>query len=66
MASLFQKATDGVGRYFQKGQGNAFLRKGSKTLTDFAPIISLVNPAYGATAATIGKAGVSLAERIKL
>ncbi len=61
---LFDKAS-GVARYFQKGQGNILLRKGGETLSTVAPLLSLVNPTWGITATTIGRAGTTLADSIK-
>ena len=61
---LFDKASS-VAKYFQKGQGNMLLRKGGETLSTIAPLFSLVNPAWAATATTVGRAGTALADSIK-
>jgi hypothetical protein len=65
MASYFQKATNSVNRYFTKGQGNHLLRKGGKAIGEFAPFVSLVNPAAGVGLAGLSKATVEFANNIK-
>jgi hypothetical protein len=65
MATLFQKSSSNVGRYFQKGQGNHLMRKGGKFMGEIAPFVSLVNPAAGVGLAGLGRATVGLSRNIR-
>jgi hypothetical protein len=53
---LFQKAANYSQKLFQKGQGEGLFRKGGNFLQAVAPVLGLVNPAYGVAAGTIGRA----------